>query len=322
MADEDRRTNLGRGLSALLGEGGADFAPSTDDRKSQSVPIEFLKPGRNQPRKNFSHEQILSLVKSIREKGILQPILVRRNPDASNTYEIIAGERRWRAAQMAQLHEVPIIVKDLDDREALEIAMVENLQRQDLSPLEEAEGYRRLTDEFGHNQEELAANVGKSRSHIANMMRLLGLPDPIKSLLEDGALSVGHARALLNANQPEVLATKIVKRGLNVRQTEKLVRDNVIGQRHRQPSQERNADILDLERSISDSIGLKVEVKSIGEGGKLVLHYNSPEQLDNILQLLKYPIDGGIDTIAGNEINEANSDQGDHHISVLQQKPQ
>ena len=289
MAPEEKRRNLGRGLSALLGDNGDGLPPVDEDRTSRMVPIEFLQPGRYQPRRRIDDDQINDLAQSIREKGILQPILVRRHPDQANAFEIIAGERRWRAAQLAQLHDVPVVIKDLDDRETLEIALIENLQRQDLSALEEAEGYRRLMDEFTHGQEELAKTVGKSRSHVANMMRLLGLPDPIKSLLEDGSLSVGHARALLNADEGETLAIQVVKRGLNVRQTEKLVRKQTRPPRPRAQAAEKDTDTVALERDLSALLGLTAEIQIRGSGGVLTLHYNSLEQLDDVLNRLSQP---------------------------------
>jgi ParB family transcriptional regulator, chromosome partitioning protein len=211
VSEDGKRRNLGRGLSALFGEESDDLAAADRQRVGKSVPIGFLRAGKFQPRHRFDDDALRALADSIREKGVLQPLLVRR--DGSNSYEIIAGERRWRAAQLAQLHEVPVIIKELDDRAALEIALVENIQRADLTVLEEAEGYRRLMAEFGHTQEALATSVGKSRSHVANMMRLLGLPEAVKQLLDSGALSAGHARALLNAADPAGLAREIVRRG-------------------------------------------------------------------------------------------------------------
>src|SRR5713226_7916208 len=222
VSEDGKRRNLGRGLSALFGEESDDIAAADRQRVGKSVPIGFLRAGRFQPRHRFDDDALRALADSIREKGVLQPLLVRRHPDAANSYEIIAGERRWRAAQLAQLHEVPVVIKELDDRAALEIALVENVQREDLTALEEAEGYRRLMEEFGYTQEALGTAVGKSRSHVANMMRLLALPDPVRALVESGALTAGHARALLNAADPEGLAREIVRRGLNVRQAERL----------------------------------------------------------------------------------------------------
>lgn len=214
-----KRKPLGRGLSALLGEAPAPALERAPEHGGlRTIPIEALRPGRFQPRRQFDEEAMRALVESIREKGILQPILVRRHGDEG--WEIVAGERRWRAAQAAGIHVVPVLVQDLDDRAALEIALVENVQRQDLTALEEAEGYQRLIDEFGHRQEDLAQAVGKSRSHIANTIRLLQLPIDVRRLLQDGALTAGHARALLGAEQAGELARRVVDLGLNVRQTE------------------------------------------------------------------------------------------------------
>jgi ParB family chromosome partitioning protein len=235
-------------------------------------------------------ELIEDLARSVREKGILQPLLVRRLPGQDNAYEIVAGERRWRAAQQAQLHEVPVIIKELTDREALEIAMVENLQRQDLSPLEEAEGYSRLMEEFSHNQKDLAHAVSKSRSHVANMLRLLDLPDAVKKMLDGGTLTAGHARALLTAVDPTALAVQVAKLGLNVRQTEKLVQKKGRKTKGGRKSAAKDADILALERDLVDLLGLKVEIKFLGKekGGTLTVHYRTVDQLDDILGRLSH----------------------------------
>lgn len=302
MAEEDKRSNLGRGLSALLGDEATNLTEPTRNGTGQSgniktVPVEILHPGRYQPRHHVDDAQIKELSESIAEKGILQPILVRRHPDEANVFEIIAGERRWRAAQLVQLHEVPVIVHDLSDREALEVALVENLQRQDLSPLEEAEGYSRLMEEFTHTQVDLAKAVGKSRSHVANTMRLLGLPDAVKTMLDDRSLSAGHARALLNAKNAVTLARRVVRRGLSVRQTEKLVQDQGKRPARRAKIQGKDTDTLALERDLSNLLGLKVEIKFHGTGGTLVFHYASLEQLDDILHRLSHgPPAAGNDT--------------------------
>lgn len=290
--DKTRKKGLGRGLSALLGDDQSPTeVPELDKVRSfKTVPVEFLHPGRYQPRHAVDPESLADLAESIRTKGILQPILVRRDPDEANSFEIIAGERRWQAAQMAQLHEVPVVVRDLSDQEALEIALVENLQRQDLSALEEAEGYRRLMDEFSHTQEMLAQAVGKSRSHVANMMRLLNLPGTIKEFLARGELSAGHARALLNAPEPEVLARHVVERGLNVRQTEKLAQQKPKATQPRKTRAERDPDTDALERDVSNMLGLKVEIRYRGRGGELVLHYGSLEQLDDLLSRLSHGV--------------------------------
>lgn len=283
------RHNLGRGLAALFGEQGEDYAEADRQRHSKTVPVAFLRPSPFQPRHGLDEERIGPLVASVREKGILQPILVRRHGQEPETYEIVAGERRWRAAQLARLHEVPVIVKELSDGDALEIALVENLQRQDLNPVEEAEGYRRLMQEFNHTQENLGRAVGKSRSHVANTMRLLNLPAPVKRMLEEGALSAGHGRALINADRPVELALLVVRRGLNVRQTERLVQragDKGKKGEKRTVVPAKDADTLALERNLSNLLGLKVTITFDGEGGVLSIRYRSLEQLDDLLRRL------------------------------------
>jgi ParB family chromosome partitioning protein len=257
------------------------------------VPVELLYPGRLQPRRRISEASLEDLSRSIAEKGILQPILVRRHPNDPNSYEIIAGERRWRAAQMVPVHTVPVVVREFSDREALEIALIENLQRQDLSPLEEAEGYRRLLEEFAHSQDDLAQSVGKSRSHVANTMRLLGLPEPVKEMLDQGRLSAGHARALIGASDPVALAEIVVKRGLNVRQTEQLAKLEGSGAPPASAPGAKDADTLALERDLGNLLGLAVEIKLRRKGGALVLNYTSLEQLDDILHRLSHGYHGG-----------------------------
>lgn len=283
-----KRKSLGRGLSALLGEDEGGVTVLDTGRVSKLVPIEFLHPGRYQPRHFMGEDKIEELSRSIREKGILQPLLVRRHPDEANAFEIIAGERRWRAAQVAQLHEVPVIIKELSDQEALEIGLVENLQRQDLSALEEADGYQRLMDEFSHTQEALAKAVGKSRSHVANMLRLLGLPQAVKDFLNEGRLSAGHARALLNAEDPAALAKKVVSAGLNVRQTERLAADKGPKTHKTGKVSEKDADILALEKDMTNLLGLKVEIHHKGGGGVLSIRYGTLDQLDGILHRLSH----------------------------------
>jgi ParB family chromosome partitioning protein len=287
MSSDAKRRGLGRGLSALLGEdGGAEFDSSQPEGSPRAVPIEHLRPSRFQPRRQIREEDLRELAQSIAEKGVLQPILARRDPELPNGFEIIAGERRWRAAQLAQLHELPVIVREYTDREALEIALIENLQRQDLSPLDEAEGYRRLLDEYAHTQEDLAKAVGKSRSHVANTMRLLALPAPVKQLIGDGLLSAGHARALLATDDPEGLARRVVDRGLNVRQTEQLVNSMRSGGGTRTHPTVKDADTLALERDLGNALGLTVEIRFRGSKGSLILHYSSLDQLDDILHRL------------------------------------
>jgi ParB family chromosome partitioning protein len=295
--DPKTRRNLGRGLAALFGEEQEDYAAIDKVRAGKSVPVEFLHPGRFQPRQIFNEADLGSLAESIKEKGILQPILVRRDSDQPESYEIIAGERRWRAAQLAQLHEVPIIVRELTDRDALEIALVENLQRKDLNAIEEADAYQRMMDEFHHTQEELAKAVGKSRSHIANTLRLLNLTPKIKSFLVDGSLQPGHARVLINAAEPEKLAVEIVTRSLSVRDAERIAQmareaDGKSSPRRGRPPKaqaHKDTDTLALERDLSNLLGLKVEIMIAGAGGELRIQYRTLDQLDDVLRRLKKP---------------------------------
>lgn len=295
--DPKARRNLGRGLASLFGEEQEDYATIDKARAGKSVPVEFLRPGKFQPRQIFNEADLTSLAESIKEKGILQPILVRRDADQPESYEIIAGERRWRAAQLAQLHEVPIIVRDLTDRDALEIALVENLQRKDLNAIEEADAYQRLMDEFHHTQEELAKAVGKSRSHVANTLRLLNLTPKIKSLLVDGSLQPGHARVLINAPEPEKLAAEIVARNLSVRDAERIAQvareaDGKASPRRGRPPKaqaHKDTDTLALERDLSNLLGLKVAIMIAGAGGELRIQYRTLDQLDDVLRRLKKP---------------------------------
>jgi ParB family chromosome partitioning protein len=293
MADEGKRKNLGRGLDALLGDDSDTPAPveppaGGTGASETRAPIESLVPGRYQPRHRFDQEELDGLSDSIKSRGIIQPILVRIHPDDQGLYEIIAGERRWRAAQLAQLHEVPILVKDLDDAETLEIALVENLQRENLSPLEEAEGYERLIDEFSHTQDALGQILGKSRSHVANTLRLLNLPDEVKALVESGELSAGHGRALLGAGDPAALAKIVVAQGLNVRQTEKLVQtgDSAPKAKSGSAKKVKDADTMALEQSLTQLIGLPVTIDFADPGGKITIAYRNLEQLDDILHRL------------------------------------
>ncbi|HSR73070.1 MAG TPA: ParB/RepB/Spo0J family partition protein [Kiloniellales bacterium] len=288
---ETKRTNLGRGLAALFGEDSEDYAELDRVRAAKSVPIEQLHPNPRQPRQSFQTEGLEALAESVGANGILQPILVRRHPTLPSEFEIVAGERRWRAAQLAKLHEVPVVIREFGDRQALEVALVENVQRQDLSPIEEAEGYLCLLEEFGHRQEDLARVVGKSRSHIANTLRLLGLPEPVKAMLGDGRLTAGHARALIGTADPEALAKKIVARGLNVRQTERLVQqERAPKPRATKPAgpapQAKDADTLGLERDLTELLGLKVSIDFDGTGGSVTIHYQTLEQLDDLLRRL------------------------------------
>jgi ParB family chromosome partitioning protein len=252
------------------------------------LPVEKLTPGKFQPRRYFSDEALDQLAESISAHGVLQPLLVR--PISGSMYEIIAGERRWRAAQKAQVHDVPVVVQELSDADALEIALIENLQREDLTGLEEAEGYQRLIDDFGHTQEALARQLGKSRSHVANMLRLLKLPESVQAMIQDGRLSSGHARALVGARNPEELAEAILRRSLNVRQTEALVQKTTVGKLKPAPRKKafiaKDVDVLALEELTSAKLGLKVTIDSDGPAGKLTIAYKTLDQLDDLLARL------------------------------------
>lgn len=301
MSDEGKRKGLGRGLAALLGEDQAAPAASVESDRAPrqlSLPIEHLVPNRYQPRTRFDEEALAQLADSIREKGIIQPIVVRRAKEA-HRYEIVAGERRWRAAQQAQLHQVPVVVRDFSDAEALEIAILENIQRQDLNAVEEALAYRRLQREFNYTQEQLAQALGKSRSHIANTMRLLGLPETVRQLVVDGKLTAGHARTLVAADQPEMLARRMVAEGLNVRQAEELVageKSLKSGPKSKAgppgggaaPKADKDADTLALESSLSDQLGLKVAIAldGGGEAGELRISFKDFDQLDDLCRRL------------------------------------
>ncbi len=276
---------LGRGLSALIPD---LAAPETAEPSAlRTLPVEALEPGPFQPRGGMDKASLAELADSIRENGILQPILARPKPGVAGSYQIIGGERRWRAAQLAQLHEVPVLLRDFGDREAMAAGLVENLQRQDLNPIEEAEGYRRLLDEFGLTQEGLGQAVGKSRSHVANTLRLLGLPKEVRDLVVGGMLSAGHARALIGAPAPTALAAQIIARGLNVRQAEALATAHA---RPRSPGAGsgpgRDPDIAALERALTERLGLKVTIRAKGKSGELAIRYADLDQLDGLIRLL------------------------------------
>jgi len=290
MAEDGARSRLGRGLAALMGDVGDETAAIERTRSQKRVPVDFLHPNPRNPRRLFAEAELDELAASIRERGIIQPILVRTARGGLDRCEIIAGERRWRAAQRAGTHDVPIVILEVSDREALELAIVENVQRTDLNPLEEAMGYQALTDEFGHNQDEIAKIIGKSRSHVANTLRLLKLPDSVKGYLSDGKISAGHARALLGQADPDAMARQIVANGLNVRQVEAMVQDLAAkagrtAKRRRRG--ERDADTLALEKRISDALGLVVRLEHRGEGGELRIRYRSLEQLDHLIRRLE-----------------------------------
>jgi len=289
MVEEPRR-RLGRGLAALLGDAVED-APTERPRGQRKVPIEFLKPNPRNPRSQFREEDLADLAHSIREKGIIQPIVVRAIAGVADAYEIIAGERRWRAAQIVALAEVPVVIHEADDREALEIAIIENVQRADLNAIEEAKGYERLAAEFGYSQSDISRIIGKSRSHVANTLRLLNLPESVRALVRDGLISAGHARALLAVENPEAVARQIVERGLTVRDVEALAPSQAGGAASkpsgpRKAAPEKDANTRALEKTLSDALGMQVEIRHNGEKGDIRLYYQSLDQLDAICRLL------------------------------------
>jgi ParB family chromosome partitioning protein len=287
MADESR-SRLGRGLAMLIGDAAAlDDEALVDAQKK--APIEFLRPNPRNPRQVFDERGLEELAESIRERGIVQPILVRRLAGVTNAYEIIAGERRWRAAQRVGLHEVPIVVIDADDRQSLEYAIIENVQRSDLNALEEALGYEKLTEEFSYNQADIAKIIGKSRSHVTNTLRLLKLPDGAKKFVVDGLISAGHARALLSVSDPEKVARQIVDEGLTVRDVERLVQDAAPTEKapKAKVKAETDADTKALEKLLTDLLGLKVKITHKGESGDVRVQYKSLEQLDLLCNRLQ-----------------------------------
>ncbi len=284
-----RPSGLGRGLSALLqDEAAADIAP-TRRQGTREVPIEALRPNAFQPRTVFDDQPMQELADSIREHGIMQPILVRPVAGDPNSFEIIAGERRWRAAQKAQLHQVPIVSRSLSNIEALELALIENIQREDLSPIDEASGFQRLIDEFGHRQEGIAKTIGKSRSHVANLLRLLSLPDAVQEMVKQGKLSAGHARALITTDDPVALAKIIISQGLSVRAAETLAQQHSAARKSPSLSArtKKDADTRALEERVSHLLGLSLSIDHKGSrGGKVVIKYKSLEQLDGLIEKL------------------------------------
>lgn len=290
--NSSKQRGLGRGLSALMADVSdtARDSGTTARRPDQVLAIETIVPNPEQPRRQFDEAALDDLAASIREKGIIQPLIVRAKGDQ---YEIVAGERRWRAAQIAQLHEIPVVIRDFNDTEVLEIAIIENIQRADLNPLEEAAGYKQLMEKFGHTQEKLSEVLGKSRSHIANAVRLLQLPDELSGYLREGKLSAGHARALITAEDPVALAKKVLKNDLSVRATEKLARTSA-GQRSErqkaaaQPRPQKDADTAALEADLASNLAMQVTIDHApdAENGKLTIHYNDLEQLDTLCRLL------------------------------------
>ena len=279
------KKRLGRGLAALIGDDTSEEAMVQDARSLRHMPIEMLRASPNNPRKHFAEADLDELAKSIRDKGLLQPLVVR--PLEQGEYEIVAGERRWRAAQRAGIHDVPVLIRELSDGEALEIALIENIQRSDLNPLEEARAYGMLLEQFLYTQQQLAESIGKSRSHVSNTLRLLTLPDSVRQQIEQGILTAGHARALVATDSPAELADQIIKLGLSVREAEGLARDAAPGRKAKAKA-EKDADTQALEKAVSEAIGLKVEISHKGDaGGSIVVSYKTLDQLDDICHRLQ-----------------------------------
>ena len=301
MTDNGSKKRLGRGLAALIGEMDDTIAPvqavkaEPEFRADRKVPIEHIRANPNNPRRYFVEEHLADLARSIAEHGIVQPILVRpvKGEDLGGArYEIIAGERRWRAAQRASLHEVPIVIRDVDDKQALELAIIENVQRADLNPVEEAQGYQQLIDDYDYTQSDLGNVIGKSRSHVANTLRLLKLPEQVRNLVTSGDLSAGHARALVTCKDPVALANRIVRDGLSVRQAEELGQERTEPSTRRAPETKslnfKNADIRALEKQLSDTLGLKLDIRHQDTGkGEIRIGYNSLDQLEEVCTRLK-----------------------------------
>ena len=279
------KKGLGRGLSSLMGDVKTTLNKNESSNQETKISIAKLKPSPSQPRRLFDKNSINELAESIKSKGLVQPILVRPSPTETGAYEIIAGERRWRAAQIAQLHEVPAVIRQLDDVESLEIAIIENVQRSDLSPIEEAAGYKRLIENHGHTQEVLAEIVGKSRSHIANIIRLLGLPQSIQDMISEGKISSGHARAIMNSAFPEQLAEKIVSENLSVRAAEELAKQKKPGVKK---VKLKDPDTIDLENNLTVTLGLNVLIDHKGKkGGSIKIEYKTLDQLESVTRKLK-----------------------------------
>ncbi len=290
MADE-ARSRLGRGLASLIGDVGGEAAHVDRPRAQRKVPIEFLKPNPRNPRREFADAELKELADSIKQHGVIQPIAVRPVKGAQDRFEIIAGERRWRASQIAGLHEVPIVPFDLNDSDALEFAIVENVQREDLNPMEEAQGYHALANEFKRSQEDIAKIVGKSRSHVANMMRLTKLPAEVQAYISAGQLSAGHARALIGVPDPLAAAKRIVEEGLNVRQTEALAHDEGVPERKPQKARSgggktKDPNTVSLEKTVSDALGLSVSIDHGDPGGVVHIRYRDLDQLDEVVKRL------------------------------------
>lgn len=285
------RRGLGRGLSALMADVNIEATPAAEvqpARAEQVLPIEKVQPNPDQPRRRFEEGALQDLANSIAEKGVIQPLIVRPSPRQQGIYEIVAGERRWRASQIAQVHEVPVIIRELDDTEVLEVAIIENIQRADLNPVEEAIGYRQLMDRFGHTQEKVASALSKSRSYIANLLRLLQLPEDVLALLRDGELTAGHARALITAPNASELAKKVIADGLSVRETEKLAKQGPNSAAPKAKAVEKDADTRAIEGDLSAALGMKTAIAhAVGkESGKVTIEYKSLEELDELCRVL------------------------------------
>jgi len=280
-----QKKRLGRGLAALIGDDTSEEAVMEDVRSLRHMPVELLHPSPNNPRKHFVDADLDDLARSIREKGLLQPLVVRSR--GGGEYEIVAGERRWRAAQKAGIHDVPVLIRELSDGEALEIALIENIQRSDLNPLEEARAYGLLLEQFNYTQQQLADSVGKSRSHISNTLRLLNLPESVRQQIETGQLTAGHARTLVATDSPAELAERIIKLGMSVRGAETLTRGTAVP-RSGKPTVEKDADTKSLEKSVGEAIGLKINIQHKGDaGGTVSISYRSLEQLEEICRRLQ-----------------------------------
>ena len=284
MNSHNRHRGLGRGLSALMADVSVDAQPATSDRKEfRRIPIDRIEANPDQPRRTFDEAALEDLAASIREKGVVQPLVVRQHPEKPEHYQIVAGERRWRAAQIARQHDLPAIIREFDDREVIEVAIIENVQRSNLNAIEEASGYRQLVDRFGHSQERLAAALGKSRSHIANLLRLLNLPPDVQQMIVEARLSAGHARALITSADPLRLAQQVEARGLSVRETERLAKKSPDQARPRRKPAEKDADTMALESDLAAATGLRVAIDHRPDGtGALTVRYKSLEQLDDL----------------------------------------
>lgn len=292
MSAKNEKRGLGRGLSALMADvhlAGPDQA-ATPRKAELHLPVDKLEPNPQQPRMDFKREELESLADSIRQKGVIQPLIVRRKP-GRDVYEIVAGERRWRAAQLAQLHEVPVVVRDLDDTEVLEVAIIENIQREDLNAIEEALGFRQLMTRFGHTQEKLAEALSRSRSHVANLLRLLTLPTEVQDMVRDGALSAGHARALIGSPKASELAAQVVTKGLSVREVERLMKDQAAprqGGKAGKADPDKDADTRALEADLTANLRMQVRIEHGpgGESGQMTIRYGSLDDLDMLCELL------------------------------------